>query len=365
MTNPTAFDFPVTEVTSVSNAAELVELLRGRDPDAPPIRICGTGSRQREVPAPDRPVQAVSLRGLDRITRLDPEDLTCSVEPGLLRADLDSALAEQGLRLVCPRSRGTVGGMFALGREGLPLAPGPLATLGARALLLGMSAVLGEGLAFRAGARVVKSVAGFDLHKLFVGSRGRICAATELHLKLRPMPRASETFETADLEREQALTLFRALRLDDAPPVEVELACQDIDGPFRVRGRFEGAAAVVRARMQQYRLDATSPREPANPAEDPRERLFGLVPPSRLGALLAALPPRTAVWCDGTGGFALRPADEADTNAILAKLPGLGVSAELDLTVPSRRGLGTPRDPGAILVEKRLFAELDPGKVFA
>jgi FAD/FMN-containing dehydrogenase len=359
------FDFPVHGSTAVSSTAELIEFLRGRGPDDDPVRICGAGSRQREVPAPERPVHVVSLRNLDRITRLDAEDLTCSVEPGLLRSDLDRALGEVGLRLVCPRSRGTTGGLFALGREGLPLAPGPLATLGARALLLGMTAVLGEGLAFRSGARVVKSVAGFDLHKLFVGSRGRLCAATELHLKLRPLPRAAETFEKGDLERDEALGLFRALRLDDAPPVEVELACASPEGPYRIRGRFEGASAVVRSRMAAHDLEAVEPREPSDPAADPRERLFGLVPPSRLGALLAAAPEGTSVWCDGTGGFALRPSTPSDTDDLLALMPDLGVSAELDLAGPLRRGHGTPRDPGAIRIEQRLTDALDPGRVFA
>lgn len=359
------FDFPVSGSTSVATAEELVEFLRGRRPDDDPIRLTGTGSRQSELPAPDRPVHVVSLRGLDRITRLDAEDLTCSVEPGILRADLDRTLSAAGLRLVCPRSRGTLGGLFALGREGLPLAPGPLATLGTRALLLGMSAVLGEGKAFRSGARVVKSVAGFDLHKLFVGSRGRLCAATELHLKLRPMPRAAETFEKGGLDRDEALALFRALRLDDAPPVEVELACDDPHGPFRVRGRFEGAAAVVRSRMQLHGLGAVDPREPADPAADPRERLFGLVPPSQLGSLLAAAPVGASLWCDGTGGFALRTATPTDTDALLDALPSLGVTAELDLTDPARRGRGTPRHPGALRIEERLTSALDPGGVFA
>jgi FAD/FMN-containing dehydrogenase len=365
VTMSAAFDFPVTGSTSVTSAEELAEFLRSRQPGDDPIRLCGTGSRQRELPAPGRPVHVVSLRKLDRITRLDAEDLTCSVEPGILRADLDRALSEVGLRLVCPRSRGTLGGLFALGREGLPLAPGPLATLGARALLLGMSAVLGEGVAFRSGARVVKSVAGFDLHKLFVGSRGRICAATELHLKLRPMPRAAETFEKSGLGRDEALDLFRALRLDDAPPVEVELACDDPDGPFRVRGRLEGAAAVIRSRMTLHGLDAVDPREPADHAADPRERLFGLVPPSQLGQLLSAAPPGAAIWCDGTGGFALRPAAPADTDALLSAFPGLGITAEIDLAAPARRGSGTPRDPGALRVEERLTTALDPGEVFA
>lgn len=361
----TDLDFPITGSTTVATADELVELLRARRPEDAPIRICGTGTRQRELPAPDRPVHIVSLRGLDRITRLDAEDLTCSVEPGILRVDLDRALGQAGLRLVCPRNRGTVGGLFALGRESLPLAPGPLATLGARALLLGMSAVLGEGVAFRSGARVVKSVAGFDLHKLFVGSRGRLCAATELHLKLRPLPRASETFEKGDLDRAQALALFRALRLDDSPPVEVELACVTPDGPFRIRGRFEGASAVVRSRMAAHDLEAVEPREPADPATDPRERLFGLVPPSQLGGLLSSAPSGTSIWCDGTGGFALRPPTAADSDRLLEAMPGLGISAELDLTEPSRRGRGTPRDAGALRIEQRLADALDPGHVFA
>ncbi|MHC4897312.1 MAG: hypothetical protein ACYTGW_09420, partial [Planctomycetota bacterium] len=71
---------------------------------------------------------------------------------------------------------------------------------------------------FKAGARVVKSVAGFDLQKLFVGSQGRLFAVTRLHLKLRPAPRHQVNFVQGDLTHGDAVAVFQRLRLLPTPP---------------------------------------------------------------------------------------------------------------------------------------------------
>jgi FAD/FMN-containing dehydrogenase len=355
-------DFPLTGVVEVGGAEALRALFCERRADHPPIRLCGTATRQRELPAPEVPVQLVSLAGMDRITRLDADDLTCSVEPGLRRAELDAALAEHRLRLACAPSRGTVGGLFALGRESYPEAPGALGLLGTRGLLLGLSGLLAEGRAFKAGAKVVKSVAGFDLQKLFVGSRGRLFAATELHLKLRPLPRAAAAFALDEADPERACARFLALRQDDHPPASLQLLSTSRSSGFVLAGCYEGAARVVADRLRAHGLSECGDAARDLAADEERERLCGLCPPSRLRDLLRIVPAEAPLRVSGTGAFEilLRPA-EADR--LLVDLPTIEAVAELDLAAPGRRGRATPVDPGAELLERRLKASLDPGSV--
>lgn len=355
-------DFPVREVVAVDDADALRTLFADRPAGAPPVRLCGNATRQFELPAPDRTVDLVSLARLSRITRLDADDLTCSVEPGVRRVDLDRALAEKGLRLPCAPTDGTLGGLFALGREDLPDAPGVLGTLGARGLLLGLGGVLAEGRPFKSGARVVKSVAGFDLHKLFVGSRGRLFAATELHLKLRPLPRASVAFAVSDLDPGAALTRFRALRLDDCPPAALRILRPAPGAALTVAGRWEGAARVVADRIRAHGLREVEADVTVVDPGPGRERLVGILPPSRLPELIGRIPDDAPLRIGGTGTFhVFVPA--ADADLLLAELPRYEAAAELDSTVAERRGRATPRDPGASRVEQRLAQALDPRQV--
>ena len=159
-------------------------------PKTATVRIAGQGSRESGVPNPGSQTNANSLvathqlstLGMHEIHRLEPGDLTCSVGPGLPVHALIEALEAEKLALPCETgdASGTVGGLFAAD----PWANFSTSRRAPRSLLLGIEAVLPEGKAFKAGASVVKSVAGFDLAKLFVGSRGTLFAATTLHLRL-------------------------------------------------------------------------------------------------------------------------------------------------------------------------------------
>lgn len=352
-------DFPVLERVSIASANELVDWFVARAADAPPVRLAGHATRQDRVPAPTDPVILLSLAGMAQILRLEPDDLTCSVQPGLLRCQLDEELAARGLWLPCDNEAGSIGGSFALG-AGNADAPGPLAMAAPRALLLGLSGVLAEGRKFKAGARVVKSVAGFDLQRVFVGSRGRLFAATELHLKLRALPRCSIGFANSNLDAEAALRKFHALRLDASPPACVWLARRHGEAAFRVVGRYDGAPRVVADRMQHHELREGEP-DRESPEGTP-ERISGILPPSRTVDLIPQIPVGRAMRVSGSGRFELG-LDPAETDALLPALPRLDAVATIECGAPERRGLGTPLDPGALRLERRLRDQLDPGAI--
>jgi FAD/FMN-containing dehydrogenase len=347
-------DFAVASRVEVDDAAELAALLAA----APgPVRLAGGGSSQAALPAPPAPVQLVSLKRLARIERLDVEDLTCSVGPGLPRHELDAALDEHRLMLPFP-DQGTLGGSFARGAP--PLAPGAASP---RSTLLGFDGVLGDGTRFKAGARVVKSVAGYDLPKLFVGSRGRLFAATLLHLKLSPRPPASVWFARDDLEPEAALGRFHQLRAGVEPPAVLALALLAGGGRASVYGRLDGRAVSVARRLATAGVEC-GPRPCMLAARPDDEVTSGRILPSRLGALIASLPAGARLLATGAGAFEVA-SPAGSTDDLLARLPALGAAGEVRHAPAARRGRATPSDPGVAQLTAALRRQFDPRGVLA
>jgi FAD/FMN-containing dehydrogenase len=341
----------------IDGALQLTEALRARQ--GRPVRVLGAASRGRLLQPPPDGTLLLSLRGLDRIHRLEPDDLTCSVEPGLPCAELRAALAAQGLELPLPGGGpigggpiggGTVGGHFALD----PVTDANTGAPTARTTLLGVEAVLADGTAFKAGSRVVKSVAGFDVHKLFVGSRGLLFAATLLHLKLRPRPPAAADFCTEPADVDEAARRFIALRRASPAPVQLTL-CRDPDG-CRVRGRFAGRARWLDEALRAHGLRAGDAAHDDGGAPGGGERVEGLVLPGRAVALLRLLPATARARVHGSGRFAV--------DALLAALPGLAAEGALVAGAEERRGRATPRDAGAVRLEQGLKRALDPEGAF-
>lgn len=360
-------DFEISERVRVESATDLPGVLREVGA-AGPVRLAGRASTQSCVPAPtatdesERAPTLVELGGLDRILRLEPGDLTCSVEPGVTPEQLEAALAPHRLTLPCthPGDGATLGGIFARGDRG-PTTPGGHS---ARTLILGFEGVLAEGLAFKAGAKVVKSVAGFDLQKALVGSRGRLFAVTALHLKLRPAPRHVELFfETG--ERERVTQLFRRARRAATPPDALHLD-RAADGTFSLHGTISGRERVAKAQRSELELTATdsAPTWDAPRVASGAEHVRGFwTVGSGLDALLDAVPTSTAMRVGGGGQFDIWTDSTAATDATLQALAALGATAEILGGSPARRGRSTPVDPRARRTAHALTVALDPGEV--
>lgn len=127
---------------------------------------------------------SLSLRGMDRILEVRRDDLLAVVEPGIINADLNAVLAEQGLWWAPdPASRdiSTVGGNIATGAGGLLCAKYGVV----RDAVLGVDLVLADGRLLRLGHRSVKGVTGLDLTSLVIGSEGVLGVVVAATLKLR------------------------------------------------------------------------------------------------------------------------------------------------------------------------------------
>jgi glycolate oxidase FAD binding subunit len=171
-------------------------------------------------------LQPASLMlGTQRLNRLidyQPDDLTVTAEAGMTVAALAGILAQRGqiLPLDPPLpDRATLGGMIAGNTAG----PSRCAHGTPRDWLIGIQVIGGEGAIIKGGGRVVKNVAGYDLCKLYTGSRGTLGAICELSFKLYPRPEATGTLLIAIDSAERAEQLLARIVTAELAPTAVEM----------------------------------------------------------------------------------------------------------------------------------------------
>ena len=178
---------------SPATRKELIALVRQWHDAASPWIPSGLGTRLDWGPPLDARHPVLSCRGLNRVIDHAVDDLTITVQAGCPLADLQAVLAERGqwLPLDQPRgeAQGSIGGLVARG-----LAGGLRQRhLGVRDQIIGITLLRSDGVEARAGGRVVKNVAGYDLMKLLCGSWGSLALITELPLRVQPIRPAHAT----------------------------------------------------------------------------------------------------------------------------------------------------------------------------
>ncbi|WP_454112154.1 FAD-binding oxidoreductase [Microbacterium aurum] len=151
---------------------------------ATPVVVRGAGTGLAGAANAGAGEIVLSVRAMARILEVRPDDLLAVVEPGILNADLNAALAAHGLWWAPdPASRdiSTVGGNIATGAGGLLCAKYGVV----RDAVLGVDLVLADGRLLRLGHRSVKGVTGLDLTSLVIGSEGTLGVVVAATLKLR------------------------------------------------------------------------------------------------------------------------------------------------------------------------------------
>lgn len=127
----------------------------------------------------------VHLDQLNRVIDFPARDMTITVEAGIRMADLAKILKAENQQLpidIPQADQATLGGVIASNWSG----PRRFGCGTMRDYVIGISAIDASGQQFKAGGRVVKNVAGYDLCKLLVGSHGTLAIITQVTLKLRP-----------------------------------------------------------------------------------------------------------------------------------------------------------------------------------
>ena len=153
--------------------------------------ICGNGSKLNWGKITQDIQLVISLQKCDRLIEHAVGDLTVTVEAGMKLQDLQAKLRShnQFLPLDPSYADATLGGIVATADSG----SWRQRYGGVRDLLLGISFVRADGAIAKAGGRVVKNVAGYDLMKLFTGAYGTLGILTQLTFRTYPLITTSET----------------------------------------------------------------------------------------------------------------------------------------------------------------------------
>jgi glycolate oxidase FAD binding subunit len=174
---------PARLVAAPASTEEAAALLRETQDLAVVVR--GAGTKIDWGMPPRRLDLIIDTRNLTGVVEHAAGDLITVVRAGTPVADLD--LPGQQLALDAPLPGATVGGTVAANTSG----PRRVLYGTTRDLLIGMTVVRPDGKVARAGGKVVKNVAGYDLGKLFTGSYGTLGLITECAFRLHPLPAAS------------------------------------------------------------------------------------------------------------------------------------------------------------------------------
>ncbi|NCO60329.1 MAG: glycolate oxidase subunit GlcD [Deltaproteobacteria bacterium CG_4_8_14_3_um_filter_51_11] len=164
----------------------------------------------------------LAFHRLNRIIEIDPESRCAVVQPGVVNAELQKAVAAYGLMYPPdPASMfvSTIGGNVALNAGG----PRGVKYGVTRDYLLGLEVVLPSGEIIRTGGKTLKNVSGYDLTRLMCGSEGTLGIFTEIILRLVPLSPAKATLQAIYADLDDAATTVSAIIGAGIVPTTLEL----------------------------------------------------------------------------------------------------------------------------------------------
>jgi glycolate oxidase FAD binding subunit len=344
------------------------------------VRIRGAGTKQGWLPpAPDAEVE-IRTTGLDEIVEHNAGDLTAVLQAGVPLARAQQRFAEAGQMLALDPFLGdgheaTVGGILASADSG-PLRHRYGA---ARDLVVGMTVALSDGTIARAGGKVIKNVAGYDLAKLFCGSFGTLGLILSVNVRLHPLPASTATALGVSGDPDK---LAAAARVLAAAPLELEaldLAWHGGRGGIlaqcggaQVKRRAERIAGV----MREAGLDGTElasddaelwARQRAGQRSANRALMRVAARPSALGELLRAAETAAATVVGRAAlGHCYLELEPGAVGELIARLPPDAVYRLLDAPPGAAGELErwgpAPSEP-ALALMRRVKARFDPAHV--
>ena len=234
----------VVEPASVGELSQVMALANRMSWSVVP---CGGGSKMGWGNPPGAVDLLVRTRRMSAVLEHSAGDLVVSVEAGIELDALQRSLAASGqmLGLDPPEPGATMGGVIATNASG----PRRLRYGTVRDLLIGIKVVLADGTVARAGGKVVKNVAGYDLGKLFTGSLGTLGVIAEATFRLHPRPSTQGALEIVTTQPLQAGAIVRRILASALVPAAVELDWV-VGDPLRLIVLFEGIAPGVEAQVR-------------------------------------------------------------------------------------------------------------------
>ncbi len=331
---------------------DVVESLRAASADATRVLLVG-GRAHLDKGEPSEVDAELWTTMLDELVAYDPAEMIAVVEAGMRVGDLQQVLAEgdQEWPVDAP-AQATVGGVIAAGAS----SPRRLRVGHVRDTVVQMELVTGDGRLIASGARTVKNVTGFDLHRLATGSLGTLGAIVQVALKLRPRPELRRSLVVEG----DGIALGR--RMLDGVPLPAAIVAE----AERVEVRLEGWAEEVEEQTAAARsvagpIEIQDDPPPLDPfAVDAPVIAEAAVAPSRVPELVDGLTAWRALLGVGTVWFALPDAGDA-----LARVRERAAAAGgIAPVIRGPGGLGsTP--VAAPDVHRRLKEAFDPAGILA
>ncbi|OEF95572.1 FAD-binding oxidoreductase [Desulfuribacillus alkaliarsenatis] len=188
-------------VVTPETTEHVIEIAKIADKYNIPIYTRGAGTNLSGGTIPiDKGIVLLMVK-MDKIIEVDAENLTATVEPGVIIQDLNDAVSKHGL--IYPPDPGTVktatmGGSVAENSGGLR----GLKYGVTKHYIMGLEIVLADGKLVKFGGKTVKNVTAYDFVKLFTGSEGTLGIITKIIVKLIPAPETRKSmlasFKTLD-----------------------------------------------------------------------------------------------------------------------------------------------------------------------
>jgi glycolate oxidase FAD binding subunit len=241
-----------SEAPALAHATAVAEEVQRARADKAPLRIVSAG-RWLDAGRPVRAERMLELRSLvsPDVVHYEPGDLTLTVRATATLRDIDRLVRPEGQWLPLDPAGGMDG---AIGATIATASAGPLASAFGtpREQVLGVEVVTGLGEVIRAGGRVVKNVAGFDLTRLMTGAWGTLGAITEVSVRLRALP----ALETTVAVPASSAAAWEWMNASEYTPYAAELLTPSLARALGVGDagtlllRIGGNEALVRATLE-------------------------------------------------------------------------------------------------------------------
>ena len=221
----------VVRPENTSQVSQLVLLCSERQI---PVTARGAGTGLAGGASPVLGGIVLDMSGMNRILEIDIENQQVIVEPGVVHEKLNLALKPYGFFF--PPDPGssamcTIGGMVSYNSSGMRSVK--YGTV--RNYVLDLEVVLADGRVIHTGSKVLKSAAGYDLTRVFVGSEGTLGIITRAGLKIAPLPKTRRlvlaSFEDAEIAGRAVIKVFSngitpsACEILDRMTLQVLLLC--------------------------------------------------------------------------------------------------------------------------------------------
>lgn len=389
---------PARVVARPATAEQAAGLMRACHERGLAVVVRGHGTKLAWGRPPERLDVLLDTTAMDELVEHARGDLIATVGAGMPLARLQEQLAEAGHQVAlddlvagddAPGS--TVGGAVAANVAG----PRRMWAGTMRDLVIGVRIVRADGTIAKAGGKVVKNVAGYDLSKLVVGSFGTLALVTEVTLRLHPVPAASawvggtvpqDRLEPVLAELVASQLVPHAVEVRARPGVDPAVVALVSGTPEGAAARAEAMAAVLSSLGCPATVHDLQPpwwgallhpgqRGGTTPPEGSRPLLVKVT--SRLGGVadLVAEATRLGATLNGSAGtgvlYLTLPGEDAEgAGAALASLRAttarLGGSAVvLDAPPATKAGLDSWGPVPGLDLMRRVKHEFDPGRTLA